>query len=100
MDPCSAEALIRNLADLVSRSRLPQAALENLVQAGAVDDLPGITDRRQALWEIGVRHLPDRSGHPELDLPVDGVMADLDPESTAIAFWASTPPWVCRHRDM
>lgn len=72
-----------NLDDLVSRSRLPQAALENLVRAGAVDNLPDVTSRRQALWKIGVHHHPDRSGHPELDLPVDGVMADLAPESAA-----------------
>ena len=78
-----ADAPFANLADLVFRSRLRQAALENLVRAGAVDNLPGVTNRRQSLWEIGVRHRPERSGHPELDLPVDGVMADLAPEDAA-----------------
>ena len=61
----SANAVIENrnwngpytsLSDLVSRSGVPRAALENLVKAGACDELPGFTDRRQALWEVGLRY--------------------------------------------
>ena len=46
----------RSLSDLVSRSGVQRPALENLVKAGACDDLPGFSDRRQALWEVGLRY--------------------------------------------
>ena len=45
-----------SLSDLVSRSGVQRAALESLVKAGACDELPGVDDRRQALWEIGLRY--------------------------------------------
>ena len=35
---------------------MQRPALENLVKAGACDDLPGFSDRRQALWEVGLRY--------------------------------------------
>ena len=58
-----------DLADLLARSGLPREALENLVRAGAVDSLPGFTDRRAALWQVGAGYVSGaRRG--QLALPV------------------------------
>ena len=39
----------------LNRSGVQRAALENLVKAVSIE-LPGVTDRRQALWEVGLRY--------------------------------------------
>ena len=39
-----------DLPDLLARLGLPREALENLARAGALDNLNGVADRRQALW--------------------------------------------------
>jgi len=44
----------RGVADLASRSGASGAALERLAWAGALDELIGGSDRREALWEAGV----------------------------------------------
>ena len=68
----------RSLSDLVSRSGVQRAALENLVKAGACDDLTGVDDRRQALWEVGLRYQASGSqGRLQLDIAQD--MATLRP---------------------
>lgn len=65
IDTRSANTLIANrewlgpydsLADVVERSGLQRHAIEALVKAGACDALTGITDRRKALWEVGLRY--------------------------------------------
>ena len=87
LNETSAETLIENrrwygpydsLADLTSRSRLNRNALGSLVKAGACDGLPDFTDRRRALWEVGLRY---EAAGPQgrLDLDVSNDMADLLP---------------------
>ena len=65
IDTRSANTLIANrewlgpydsLADVVERSGLQRHAIEAAVKAGACDALTGITDRRKALWEVGLRY--------------------------------------------
>ena len=57
------------LADLLARSGLPREALENLVRAGAMDNLADFTDRRAALWQVGAGYVSGaRQG--QLALPV------------------------------
>ncbi|MYA59250.1 MAG: DNA polymerase III subunit alpha [Chloroflexi bacterium] len=68
----------RSLSDLVSRSGVQRAALENLVKAGACDELPGVTDRRQALWEVGLRYQAS-GAQGRLQLEVMQDMATLRP---------------------
>ena len=63
----------RSLADLVSRSGVQRAALEYLVKAGACDKVNGVADRRQALWEIGLRY---QASGPQGRLSID-VMQDM-----------------------
>ncbi|MFQ6030141.1 MAG: OB-fold nucleic acid binding domain-containing protein, partial [Dehalococcoidia bacterium] len=63
-----------SLADAVQRTGLPREALERLVLAGAFDSLT--TDRRAALWEIGLRYCPGGYQQP-LNLPVQQDMAQL-----------------------
>ena len=46
-----------DLADLLGRSGLPREALENLVRAGAVDNLADSTERRAALWQVGAGYV-------------------------------------------
>ena len=67
-----------SLSDLVSRSGVQRAALENLVKAGACDQLPGFTDRRQALWEVGLRYRAS-GAQGRLQLEVMQDMAQLRP---------------------
>ncbi len=68
----------RSLADLVSRSGVQRVALENLVKAGACDELPGVVDRRQALWEVGLRYQAS-GAQGRLQLEVMQDMATLRP---------------------
>ncbi|MXX93220.1 MAG: DNA polymerase III subunit alpha [Chloroflexi bacterium] len=68
----------RSLSDLVSRSGVQRAALENLVKAGACDELTGVNDRRHALWEVGLRYQASGS-QGRLQLAVDQDMATLEP---------------------
>ncbi len=68
----------QSLGDLVSRSGVQRKALENLVKAGACDDLQGVDERRQALWEVGLRYQASGSqGRLQLDVSQD--MATLKP---------------------
>ncbi len=68
----------RSLSDLVSRSGAQRAALENLVKSGACDNLIGASDRRQALWEIGLRYQASGAqGRLQIDVMQD--MAALKP---------------------
>ena len=41
------------LSDLLARSGLARAALENLARCGGLDGLPDVSGRREALWRIG-----------------------------------------------
>ena len=87
IDEQSARTIIRNrewnglyesFSDLVSRSGMQRKALQNLVKAGACDDLQGIDERRLALWEVGLRYQPSGSqGRLQLDVGQD--MAALRP---------------------
>lgn len=47
-------------ADLVSRTGIKQQAATSLVMAGAFDDIA--SNRRQALWDVGLANRPLRSG--------------------------------------
>ncbi len=70
--------LYESFSDLVSRSGMERKALQNLVKAGACDDLQGIDERRFALWEVGLRYQPSGSqGRLQLDVIQD--MAALKP---------------------
>jgi error-prone DNA polymerase len=44
----------RGVADLAARSGASSAGLERLAWAGALDELIGGSDRREALWEAGI----------------------------------------------
>jgi len=63
-----------NLADAVARMGLQREGIENLVMAGAFDSMA--PDRRQALWEVGLRYRPIGEQQP-LPLSVDQDMARL-----------------------
>ncbi len=56
------------------RTGLQREAVENLVRSGAFDSLA--PDRRQAMWEIGLRYRP-ASRQATLELPVDQDVAQL-----------------------
>ena len=63
-----------DLGDAMERTGLQREALENLVAAGAFDSLT--PDRRNALWEVGLRYRPH--GYQQaLPLPVEQDMAEL-----------------------
>ena len=67
-----------SLADAMERTGLLREAIENLVNAGAFDSLT--TDRRAALWEVGLRYRP--GGYQQaLPLPVEQDMPGLPPQS-------------------
>ena len=62
------------LADAMRRTGLQREAVENLVMSGAFDSL--VPDRRQALWEVGLRYRPTGQQR-SLELSVDQDMAQL-----------------------
>ena len=65
--------LFTSLGDVIERTGLRREALEKLALGGAFDAL--VSDRRAALWEIGLRY---RAGNqPSLRLPVEQDMAQL-----------------------
>ena len=66
--------LYKNLADAMRRTGLQREAVENLVVSGAFDSLA--PDRRQAMWEVGLRYRPAGRQAP-LALPVEQDMAQL-----------------------
>ena len=65
-----------SLADAMRRTGLQRASIENLVTAGAFDTM--ISDRRSALWEVGLLYQPVGAQRP-LPLPVEHDMAQLAP---------------------
>ena len=73
-----------NLSDLLARSGLPREALENLAKAGAMDALPGFTDRRSVLWQVGAGYVSGvRRGQLALPLPAANPPAALAGSSRA-----------------
>ncbi len=70
------EGSFETLVDVVQWTALNRQALENLVMAGALDSL--ISDRRSALWEIGLRYRPTGLQRT-LPLPVEQDIVDLPP---------------------
>ena len=64
----------RSLADAMERTGLYRVAVENLVMAGAFDSLA--PDRREALWEVGLRYRPSND-QQVLQLPVEQDMSKL-----------------------
>ena len=62
------------LNDAMGRTGLHRKAVENLVMAGAFDSL--VSDRRAALWEVGLRYRP-AGDQQALQLPVAQDMAEL-----------------------
>ena len=64
----------KDLGDAMRRTGLHREAVENLVTAGAFDSLA--SDRRRALWEVGLRYRPG-GGQQPLELPVEQDMAEL-----------------------
>ena len=74
----------RDLPDLLARSGLPREALENLARAGALDALPGVADRRQALWQVGAGYVAAvRRGQLALALPAATMPETLSAQSRA-----------------
>ena len=63
-----------SLADAMRRTGLQRDAVESLVTAGAFDSL--VSDRRAALWEVGLLYRPIGVQRP-LPLHVEQDMADL-----------------------
>ncbi len=82
------EALLRargagtsaDLADLLARSGLPRESLENLARAGAMDALPGCSDRGSVLLQVGAGYCAGRVFSLDLDYPVIGC-------------WMNSPCW-------
>ena len=70
--------LFTSLGDAMRRTGLHREAIENLVMAGSFD--PMVSERRLALWEVGLRYRPIR-GQQVLQLPIEQDMADLPPLS-------------------
>ena len=68
------EGPFESLADAMRRTRLEREAIENLIAAGAFDSWE--TDRRSALWEVGLRYRPIGTQQPLL-LPVEQDMVAL-----------------------
>ncbi len=66
------------LADAMQRTGLQREVLENLIMAGAFDSL--VSDRRVALWEVGLRYRP-MGAQAALPLPVEQDAAKLPPMS-------------------
>ena len=89
-----------SVADAMRRTGLKREPIENLVLAGAFDSLT--TDRRSALWEVGLRYHPVANGavnsrkpkssrngnapitpklerQQRMELPIEQDMADLAP---------------------
>ena len=74
----------RDLPDLLSRSGMPREALENLTRAGALDALPGVADRRQALWQVGAGYVAAvRRGQLALAWPAATMPAAVSAQSPA-----------------
>jgi error-prone DNA polymerase len=67
-----------SLGNAMERTRLKRVAVVNLVRAGAFDSL--VTDRRNALWEVGLRYQAAGDQLP-LSLPVEYGMAPLSSQS-------------------
>ena len=63
------------VGDFMRRTGLRREPLENLAYAGAFDAMH--RDRREVMWEIGLRYRPINS-QTALDLPVSQDMAKLD----------------------
>ena len=62
----------RGIADLASRSGVGRDGLERLAWAGALDELIGGSDRREALWEAGiVRHRVRHGKGTQMALPLE-----------------------------
>ncbi|MCY4576688.1 MAG: DNA polymerase III subunit alpha [Chloroflexi bacterium] len=62
-------------ADLVSRTGITPQAAASLVMAGAFDDVS--SNRRQALWEVGLANRPLRSGQRTLATTTDHTTPQL-----------------------
>ena len=78
LDAREGEGLFDSLADAMLRTGLQREPLENLVEAGAFGSL--VSDRRTALWEIGLRYRPVGAQHA-MTLPVEQDAGDLQPMS-------------------
>ena len=63
-------------ADLVSRTGIKQQAAASLVMAGAFDDVA--SNRRHALWDIGLANRPLRSGQRTLAVSTAHAIPQLD----------------------
>ena len=63
-------------ADLVSRTGITQQAAASLVMAGAFDDVA--SNRRQALWDVGLANRPLRSGQRTLAASTAHTAPQLD----------------------
>ncbi len=85
----------RDLADLASRSGVGRDALERLAWAGALDELIGGGDRREALWEAGivrpaVRHAKGTQMALPLETPGAPTLEPLGSWEEMIADYRST----------
>ena len=92
MDARLGETLLRareagpftSLSNFLARSGLPREALENLVRAGAMDNLADFTDRRAALWQVGAGYVSGtRRGQLALPVEASDVPAGLREENRA-----------------
>jgi error-prone DNA polymerase len=87
--------LYRGVADLASRSGASGTGLERLAWAGALDELIGGSDRREALWEAGivrtgVRHAKGTQMALPLQTPDPPPLKPLGPWEEMIADYRST----------
>ncbi len=85
----------RDLADLASRSGASRDGLERLAWAGALDELIGGSDRREALWEAGivrtgVRHAKGTQMALPLETPGAPSLKPLGDWEETIADYRST----------
>ena len=76
--------VFKDLPDLLARSGLSREALENLARAGAIDAVPGFSDRRSVLWQVGAGYVSGvRRGQLALPLPAAAPPVTLAESSRA-----------------
>jgi error-prone DNA polymerase len=92
----------RGIADLASRSGASRGGLERLAWAGALDELIGGSDRREALWEAGivrpgVRHAEGTQMALPLEAPEAPELEPLGSWEEMIADYRSTGMTLAEH---
>jgi error-prone DNA polymerase len=95
MEARRAQGAFRSLGDLASRVGAGRPALELLAWAGACDSLPGASDRRSVLWQLGITAPGTRiAAGTQLSLPLEApeppALRPLEAWESMVADYATT----------